>query len=82
MSEKKFGLYGYLLKARMAIIDGRHDEGVEELRQAIFGSLKLSPGEAKRNVEAILKFSNEHDVFDEVDSILGDGPLRDKFYGE
>jgi len=70
-----------LLKARMAIDDGRTDEGIEELRRAIFDSVRLKPDLGRKNVERIIRFAKDNDLFEEVDGIFDDESLRRHFFG-
>jgi hypothetical protein len=82
MLKKHFSINASLTKARLAIQDGRTDEGVEELRQAIFESAKLSRADGRTNVEGILKFAHENDVYDEVEMLLDENLRRTFFEGE
>ncbi|MCX6645589.1 MAG: hypothetical protein NTY09_04425 [bacterium] len=79
MLKKHFSINACLTKARLAIQDGRTDEGVEELRHAIFESAKLSRADGRTNVEGILKFAHENDVYEEVEMLL-DENLRRTFF--
>jgi len=62
--------------------EGRHEEGVEELRKAIFDAVKMHPAAGKAQVEEILRFSKEHDAFEEIEEVLDQGSLRTYFFGE
>jgi hypothetical protein len=70
-----------LLKAQIAMNDGRVSEGVEELREAVLDAVKLSPKSGLRQVEEILRFAKENDALDEVQEIFETEALRRHFFG-
>lgn len=80
MLKKPFSINACLTRARLAIQDGLTDEGIEELRRAIYESAKLSCADGKKQVEAILNFAHENDVLPEVELTL-DEPLKRMFFG-
>ncbi len=82
MSKQSFNLDACLLKARMAIQDGRIDEGIEELRQGIFEAARLSPEKGREQTEKILHFAHENEIFSEVESTLDTEPLRRHLFGK
>jgi len=82
MFKQEYDLHARLTRARIAISDGRPEDGVEELRRAIFESAKLAPGEGRKNVEEILQFASENQIFEEVEHTLHDTPIRRHFFGE
>jgi hypothetical protein len=63
------------------MLDGRRDEGVEELRRAILDAACLSPAEGQRQVREVLGFARDHDVFSEVEETFDSEPLRRRFFG-
>jgi len=77
-----FNLDECLLKARIALQDGKTDEGIEQLRRGIFEAAKLSPLKGRENVEQILHFAHENEVFGEVETTLENEPLRAYFFGD
>lgn len=81
MAGKESGLNEFMLRAKIAIEDGRTEEGIEELRRAIYESVKLSQPEGRNNVEQILKMAHEYDVFTEIEDSLQEGNLRKHFFG-
>jgi hypothetical protein len=80
MLKKPFSINACLTRARLAIQDGLTDEGIEELRRAIYESAKLSRVDGKNQVETILNFAHENDVLPEVELTL-DEPLKRMFFG-
>ncbi len=70
-----------LLKARMAIQDGRVADGVEELREAVLDAANLSPRMGRKNVEEILRFAKENDAIEEVEEIFESESIRRQFFG-
>lgn len=80
MLKTPFSINACLTRARLAIQDGLTDEGVEELRRAIYESAKLSRADGKKQVENILNFAHENDVLPEVELTL-DVPLKRMFFG-
>ena len=82
MVKLPFSFNACLTKARLAILDGRTDEGVEELRQGIFECAKLPSADNRRNVEGILRFAQENDVYEEVEMFLDENMRRNLAGGE
>ncbi len=80
MLKKPLSIDACLTRARLAIQDGRTDEGVEELRRGIYESAKLSRVDGKKQVETILNFAHENDVLPEVE-LTFDEPLKRMFFG-
>ncbi|MCK4720744.1 hypothetical protein KAU08_08800 [bacterium] len=80
MLKKPFSINACLTRARLAIQGGLTDEGIEELRRAIYESAKLSRVDGKNQVETILNFAHENDVLPEVELTL-DEPLKRMFFG-
>ena len=70
-----------LLKARMAIQDGRISDGVEELREAVMDAANLPPRKGRLQVEEILRFAKDNDTFEEVEQIFESESLRRQFFG-
>lgn len=81
MKTQRFNLEACLAKAHMAIQDGRTDEGVEELRRGILEAAKLSPLKGRGQVERILSFASENEVFGEVEETLHEESLRRWLFG-
>ncbi len=77
----RFTLDACLTKARMALQNGRTDEGIEELRRGIFESARLDPAKGRRQVERILRFAEDNEVFAEVEETLHDDGLRRYLFG-
>ncbi|HEX9744021.1 MAG TPA: hypothetical protein VGB30_01205 [bacterium] len=71
----------YLLKATLSIQDGRPDDGIDEMRKAIYESAKLPTDSGRKNIERILTLAHEYDVFEEVEDILEEGGMREKYFG-
>ena len=70
-----------LLKARLAIQDGRMSDGVEELREAVLDAVNLSPVKGREQVEEILRFAEQNDAVKEVEEIFESESLRKQFFG-
>ena len=70
-----------LARARQLIVSGRQDEGVEELRQAMFDAATLSPSKGRARVEEVLRFAMENDAFEDVEDILENESLVGHFFG-
>ena len=81
MKGRMFNLNACLTRARIALQDGRVDEGVEELRRGIFESARIAPPEGRSQAEEILRFARENDNFSEVEESLDDEPLRRQLFG-
>ncbi len=81
MGKPSPGLDARLTKARLAIQDGRIEEGVEELRRAIFDAAAMPPGEGRRQVEEILRFAKDNDTSTEVEEVFETESLRWHFFG-
>ena len=81
MKGQPFDLDECLLKARIALQDGRTEEGIEELRRGIFEAAKFSPIKGRRKVEKILTFAHDNEIFSEVETTFEDEPLRTYFFG-
>lgn len=81
MRGRRFNLDECLAKARIAIQDGRTDEGIDELRRAILDSAHPGRKDGKRCVETILRFAHDHEIFEEVEETLHDEPLRQSIFG-
>ena len=81
MTRQRFNVDACLLKARMALQDGRIEEGVEELRRGIFASAGSAPAEGRSLAGKILHFARENDIFSEVEEALDDEPLKRYLFG-
>lgn len=79
MLKKPFSISGCMTKARLAIQDGRMDDGIEELRRGIYESAKLSRPVGRKQVETILRFAHENEIYEEVEMLL-DEPLKRAFF--
>jgi len=81
MKGQPFNLEERLTKARIAIQDGRTDEGIEELRRAILDAVHPGRTDGKQCVETILRFAHDNEIFEEVEETLHDDPLRQLIFG-
>jgi len=69
------------MRARLMMSGGRRDEGLEELRQAVLDAAVLSPKEGRARVEEILRFSRDHDAFEDMEDTLENESLLEHFFG-
>lgn len=81
MKGQPFNLDECLAKARIAIQDGRTDEGIEELRRAILDAGRPDRTDGRQCVETILRFAHDNEIFEEVEETLHDEPLRQSIFG-
>ena len=70
-----------LLRARIMLESGHRDEGVEEIRLAVYDAATLPPVEGRTRVEKILRFAKDNDTFEEVEDFLQDESLVKRFFG-
>ena len=70
-----------LLRARIMLEGGHRDEGVEEIRRAVYDAATLPAGEGRTRVEKILRFAKDNDTFEEVEDFLQDESLVKRFFG-
>jgi hypothetical protein len=69
-----------LTRARIMLQDGRRDEGVEEIRRAVYDATSLPPREGRTRVEEILRFAKDNDAFEEVEDFLESESLIQRFF--
>lgn len=70
-----------MTRARSLIIGGSHDEGIEELRQALIDATRLSPHEGRAKAEQVLRFANEMGILEEIDDLMEQENLIGHFFG-
>ena len=70
-----------LTRARLLGSEGRSDESVEELRQAVLDAAVLPNKVGRARVEEILRFAKDNGTFEEIEDILETESLLERFYG-
>jgi hypothetical protein len=70
-----------LTRARVLMASGRHDEGLEELRGAVFDATKEPLSKGRARVEEVLRFAKDNDAFEDVEDILENESLVGHFFG-
>ncbi len=82
MSNPKFDIDTCLLKARIAIQDGRTEEGIEELRRGIFSAAGDTNTSARSHIGKILDFAEGSDIYFEVEETLHEPNLHRQIFGD
>jgi hypothetical protein len=77
----KKNLDARLLKARVLASGGHAEESIEELRNAVYDAASLPAEAGRARLDQILQCAKANDTLEEMEDILENEALLDRFYG-